>query len=54
MYHTYFFRKSLHFVFHDASGVELEVRVALELWIWVGWAMLQNIKAQAEFDGLLL
>ncbi|KAK1554237.1 hypothetical protein Q3G72_009619 [Acer saccharum] len=50
-YHAWFFGPSSHFVFHDAGGVSPEVRAVLEPWIRAGRATLQDIRAQAEFDG---
>ncbi|RWR72780.1 galactan beta-1,4-galactosyltransferase GALS1 [Cinnamomum micranthum f. kanehirae] len=50
-YHAFFFGPSSHFVFHDAGGVSPEVRAVLEPWIRKGRVTLQDIRAQAEFDG---
>ncbi|XP_073283608.1 galactan beta-1,4-galactosyltransferase GALS1-like [Primulina huaijiensis] len=50
-YHAWFFGASSHFVFHDAGGVSAEVRVVLEPWIRAGRVTLQDIRAQAEYDG---
>ncbi|KAJ4963497.1 hypothetical protein NE237_023436 [Protea cynaroides] len=50
-YHAWFFGQSSHFVFHDAGGVTPEVRAALEPWVRAGRATIQDIRAQAEFDG---
>ncbi|KAL8514482.1 hypothetical protein ACS0TY_013552 [Phlomoides rotata] len=50
-YHAWFFGASSHFVFHDAGGVSAEVRAVLEPWIKAGRVTLQDIRAQAEYDG---
>ncbi|CAA2950934.1 galactan beta-1,4-galactosyltransferase GALS1 [Olea europaea subsp. europaea] len=50
-YHAWFFGPSSHFMFHDAGKVSVEVRTALEPWIRVGRVTLQDIRAQAEYDG---
>lgn len=50
-YHAYFFGPRSHFVFHDAGGVGPEVRAVLEPWIKAGRATLQDIRAQADYDG---
>ncbi|CAI9777115.1 unnamed protein product [Fraxinus pennsylvanica] len=50
-YHAWFFGPSSHFVFHDAGGVSAEVRSVLEPWIRAGRVTLQDIRAQAEYDG---
>ncbi|EYU41216.1 hypothetical protein ABFS82_03G002100 [Erythranthe guttata] len=50
-YHAWFFGASSHFVFHDAGGVSAEVKAVLEPWIRGGRVTLQDIRAQAEFDG---
>ncbi|PON73256.1 Glycosyltransferase [Trema orientale] len=50
-YHAWFFGPKSHFVFHDAGGVSPEVRAALEPWVRAGRATVQDIRAQAEFDG---
>ncbi|XP_015879980.1 galactan beta-1,4-galactosyltransferase GALS1 isoform X2 [Ziziphus jujuba] len=50
-YHAWFFGPKSHFVFHDAGGVSPEVRSALEPWVQAGRATVQDIRAQAEFDG---
>lgn len=50
-YHAWFFGARSHFVFHDAGGVSAEVRAVLEPWIKAGRATLQDIRAQAEYDG---
>ncbi|CAA2968470.1 galactan beta-1,4-galactosyltransferase GALS1 [Olea europaea subsp. europaea] len=38
-------------MFHDDGGVSAEVRMALEPWIRAGRVTLQDIRAQAEYDG---
>jgi hypothetical protein len=38
-------------VFHDAGGVSPAVRAALEPWVRAGRATLQDVRAQAEYDG---
>lgn len=50
-YHAWFFGAKSHFVLHDASGVSAEVRVVLDPWIRAGRVTLQDIRAQAEYDG---
>ncbi|KAG2607323.1 galactan beta-1,4-galactosyltransferase GALS1-like [Panicum virgatum] len=50
-YHARFFGDRSHFVFHDAGGAGPAVRVALEPWVRAGRATLQDVRAQAEYDG---
>ncbi|XP_044474867.1 galactan beta-1,4-galactosyltransferase GALS1-like [Mangifera indica] len=50
-YHAWFFGPSSHFVFHDTGGVTPEVRAVLEPWVRAGRATVQDIRAQADFDG---
>ncbi|KAL6996039.1 Galactan beta-1,4-galactosyltransferase gals1 [Sarracenia purpurea var. burkii] len=50
-YHAWFFGPSSHFVFHDAGGVSAEVKAALEPWVQAGRVTVQEIRAQAEYDG---
>ncbi|PKA62433.1 hypothetical protein AXF42_Ash009319 [Apostasia shenzhenica] len=50
-YHAHFFGPSSHFVFHDAGGVSPAVRSVLEPWVKLGRATVQDIRAQAEYDG---
>ncbi|EAZ01730.1 hypothetical protein OsI_23756 [Oryza sativa Indica Group] len=50
-YHARFFGPRSHFVFHDAGGVSPAVRAALEPWVRTGRATLQDVRAQAEYDG---
>ncbi|KAG1326816.1 Galactan beta-1,4-galactosyltransferase GALS1 [Cocos nucifera] len=50
-YHAHFFGRSSHFVFHDAGGVSPAVRAALEPWVRIGRATVQDIRAQGEYDG---
>lgn len=51
-YHARFFGPRSHFVFHDAGGVTSPaVRAALEPWVRAGRATLQDVRAQAEYDG---
>ncbi|RLN13257.1 hypothetical protein C2845_PM09G18890 [Panicum miliaceum] len=50
-YHARFFGDRSHFVFHDAGGVGPAVRDALEPWVRAGRATLQDVRAQAEYDG---
>jgi hypothetical protein len=50
-YHARFFGPRSHFVFHDAGGVGPAVRAALEPWVRAGRATLQDVRAQAEYDG---
>jgi hypothetical protein len=50
-YHAHFFGPSSHFVLHDAGGVSPEVRAVLDPWVRAGRVTLQDIRAQAEYDG---
>ncbi|GKV33341.1 hypothetical protein SLEP1_g41864 [Rubroshorea leprosula] len=50
-YHAWFFGPSSHFVFHDTGGVTPEVKAVLEPWVRAGRVTVQDISAQAEFDG---
>ncbi|XP_008776506.2 galactan beta-1,4-galactosyltransferase GALS1 [Phoenix dactylifera] len=50
-YHAHFFGPSSHFVLHDAGGVSPAVRAALEPWVRIGRATVQDIRAQEEYDG---
>lgn len=50
-YHAHFFGPSSHFVLHDAGGVSPEVRAVLDPWLKAGQVTLQDIRAQAEYDG---
>ncbi|KAM3192605.1 hypothetical protein ACQJBY_069676 [Aegilops geniculata] len=50
-YHARFFGARSHFVFHDAGGVGPAVRAALEPWVRAGRATLQDVRAQADYDG---
>ncbi|GLJ39209.1 hypothetical protein SUGI_0799880 [Cryptomeria japonica] len=50
-YHAKFFGARSHFVFHDAGGVNSEVREVLEPWIQAGRVTLQDIRDQEQFDG---
>jgi galactan beta-1,4-galactosyltransferase len=50
-YHARFFGPRSHFVFHDAGGVGPAVRGALEPWVRAGRATLQDVRAQAAYDG---
>ncbi|KAL6493322.1 Galactan beta-1,4-galactosyltransferase gals1 [Orobanche gracilis] len=50
-YHAWFFGGSSHFVFHDAGGVSAAVRAVLDPWIRAGRVTLQDIRAQADYDG---
>ncbi|KAG8075241.1 hypothetical protein GUJ93_ZPchr0006g45764 [Zizania palustris] len=50
-YHARFFGSRSHFVFHDAGGVSPAVRAALDPWVRAGRATLQDVRAQAEYDG---
>ncbi|KAL6909748.1 hypothetical protein ACP4OV_001407 [Aristida adscensionis] len=50
-YHAHFFGRSSHFVLHDAGGVSPEVRAVLEPWVRAGRVTVQDIRAQAEYDG---
>ncbi|KAH0449971.1 hypothetical protein IEQ34_020663 [Dendrobium chrysotoxum] len=50
-YHAHFFGPKSHFVFHDAGGVSPSVRAMLEPWVKLGRATVQDIRAQADYDG---
>lgn len=50
-YHTWLFGNNSHFVFHDAGGVTPEVRDALQPHIKARRAVVENIRAQAAYDG---
>ncbi|KAG2610978.1 galactan beta-1,4-galactosyltransferase GALS1-like [Panicum virgatum] len=50
-YHAHFFGPSSHFVLHDAGGVSAEVRAVLDPWVRAGRVTVQDIRAQAEYDG---
>nr|XP_010927291.1 galactan beta-1,4-galactosyltransferase GALS1 [Elaeis guineensis] len=50
-YHAHFFGPNSHFVFHDAGGIRPEVKAVLEPWVKAGRATVQDIRAQAEYDG---
>lgn len=50
-YHAHFFGPRSHFVFHDAGGVSPAVRAVLDPWVKIGRATVQDIRAQAEYDG---
>ncbi|TVU08204.1 hypothetical protein EJB05_41597, partial [Eragrostis curvula] len=50
-YHARFFGPRSHFVFHDAGGVSPAVRAALDPWVRAGRATLQDVRAQAAYDG---
>jgi galactan beta-1,4-galactosyltransferase len=50
-YHAHFFGPKSHFVLHDAGGVSAEVRAVLDPWIRAGRVTVQDIRAQAEYDG---
>ena len=50
-YHARFFGDRSHFVFHDAGGAGPAVRAALEPWVRAGRATLQDVRAEAEYDG---
>ncbi|CAN6164097.1 unnamed protein product [Urochloa humidicola] len=50
-YHAHFFGPSSHFVLHDAGGVSPEVRAVLDPWVRAGRVTVQDIRAQAEYDG---
>ncbi|KAG6402374.1 hypothetical protein SASPL_134567 [Salvia splendens] len=50
-YHAWFFGAKSHFVLHDAGGVSAAVKAVLEPWIRAGRVTLQDIRAQAEYDG---
>ncbi|CAL5331928.1 unnamed protein product [Camellia sinensis] len=50
-YHAWFFGESSHFVFHDAGGISAEVEAVLEPWVRAGRVTIQDIRAQAEYDG---
>jgi len=50
-YHAHFFGPASHFVLHDAGGVSPEVRAVLDPWVRAGRVTVQDIRAQAEYDG---
>ncbi|CAN6220744.1 unnamed protein product [Urochloa humidicola] len=50
-YHAHLFGERSHFVFHDAGGVGPAVRAALEPWVRAGRATVEDVRAQAEYDG---
>jgi galactan beta-1,4-galactosyltransferase len=50
-YHARFFGPSSHFVLHDAGGVSPEIRAVLDPWLRAGRVTLQDIRAQADYDG---
>ncbi|XP_062222213.1 galactan beta-1,4-galactosyltransferase GALS1-like [Phragmites australis] len=50
-YHARFFGPRSHFVLHDAGGVSPEVRAVLDPWVRAGRVTVQDIRAQAEYDG---
>ncbi|XP_062228769.1 galactan beta-1,4-galactosyltransferase GALS1-like [Phragmites australis] len=50
-YHAHFFGPRSHFVLHDAGGVSPEVRAVLDPWVRSGRVTVQDIRAQAEYDG---
>ncbi|KAM0876803.1 hypothetical protein ACQ4PT_035935 [Festuca glaucescens] len=50
-YHAHFFGPRSHFVLHDAGGVSPEVRAVLDPWVRACRVTLQDIRAQAEYDG---
>ncbi|PAN24651.1 hypothetical protein PAHAL_4G241900 [Panicum hallii] len=50
-YHAHFFGPSSHFVLHDAGGISAEVRAVLDPWVRAGRVTVQDIRAQAEYDG---
>ncbi|KAG2653434.1 galactan beta-1,4-galactosyltransferase GALS1-like [Panicum virgatum] len=50
-YHAHFFGPRSHFVLHDAGGVSPEVKAVLDPWVRAGRVTVQDIRAQAEYDG---
>lgn len=50
-YHAHFFGPRSHFVLHDAGGISPEVKAVLDPWVKVGRVIVQDIRAQAEYDG---
>ncbi|EPS59182.1 hypothetical protein M569_15627, partial [Genlisea aurea] len=50
-YHAWFFGSRSHFVFHDAGGISPEVMAVLDPWLKAGRVTVQDIRAQAEYDG---
>ncbi|KAK3132320.1 hypothetical protein QOZ80_6AG0519470 [Eleusine coracana subsp. coracana] len=50
-YHAHFFGPRSHFVLHDAGGISPEVRAVLDPWVRAGRVTVQDIRAQAEYDG---
>ena len=49
--HAWFSGAKSHFVLHDAGGVSAAMKAVLEPWIRAGRVTLQDIRAQAEYDG---
>jgi galactan beta-1,4-galactosyltransferase len=50
-YHARFFGPRSHIVLHDAGGVSPEVKTVLDPWVRAGRVTVQDIRAQAEYDG---
>ncbi|RCV08041.1 hypothetical protein SETIT_1G294300v2 [Setaria italica] len=50
-YHAHFFGPRSHFVLHDAGGISPEVKAVLDPWVRAGRVTVQDIRAQAEYDG---
>nr|CAB3450860.1 unnamed protein product [Digitaria exilis] len=50
-YHAHFFGPRSHFVLHDAGGITPEVKAVLDPWVRAGRVTVQDIRAQAEYDG---
>jgi galactan beta-1,4-galactosyltransferase len=50
-YHARFFGPRSHIVLHDAGGVSPEVKAVLDPWVRAGRVTVQDIRAQAEYDG---
>lgn len=50
-YHARFLGPRSHFVLHDAGGISPEVKAVLDPWVRAGRVTVQDIRAQAEYDG---
>ncbi|OAY78302.1 hypothetical protein ACMD2_21704, partial [Ananas comosus] len=50
-YHARLFGPRSHFVFHDAGGLGPAARAALDPWLRAGRATVQDVRAQAAYDG---
>ncbi|KAG0522653.1 hypothetical protein BDA96_07G056000 [Sorghum bicolor] len=50
-YHAHFLGPRSHFVLHDAGDISPEVKAVLDPWVKAGRVTVQDIRAQAEYDG---